>query len=173
MYYVNAVQLFPNPSRWLKVDGGGGGQSTNKIAGPICHSVANLVLIQCKPWTNQQFQCRLQPLKGGTPVTTISQCQKRKCTVHQPIKQGPRKQKKSIRQPPNTTYPQVTSTSSQNGSRASESGRRRIGLQVRYMAQFRVQHLDIILRSLEHNLNQQNDVQRNPSGRRRRRATRP
>ena len=24
MYYVNAVQLFPNPSRWLKADGGGG-----------------------------------------------------------------------------------------------------------------------------------------------------
>ena len=94
MSNVNAAQSFPNPSQWLKVDGGGGGQSTNKIAGPICHSVANLVLIQCKPWTNQQFQCRLQPLEGGTPVTTISQCQKRKCTVHQPIKQGPRKKKK-------------------------------------------------------------------------------
>ena len=39
----------------------------NAITGPICQSVANLVLIQCKPWTNQQIQCRLQPLKGSTP----------------------------------------------------------------------------------------------------------
>ena len=39
----------------------------NAIAEPICQSVANLVLIQCNPRTNQQIQCRLQPLKGSTP----------------------------------------------------------------------------------------------------------
>ena len=62
-----------------------------------------------------------------------------------------------------------------NGSWVSESGRRRNGAQVGYMAQSKVQHLDIILWSLEHNSNQQNDVQMTPSGRRRRRwrRTRP
>ena len=57
----------PNPSQWLKADGGGG-QSTNTMLcwcnlPNRCKSCLN----PCKPWTNQQIQNRLQPLKGGTP----------------------------------------------------------------------------------------------------------
>ena len=46
MYYVNAVRLFPNPSRWLKVDGGQWDSKSDIWLNPINNESKGVVATQ-------------------------------------------------------------------------------------------------------------------------------
>ena len=100
---LNRSPIQANGSKWTEEEDN---PPIQCIAGPICQPVAYLVLIPCKPWTNQQIQCRLQPLKGGIP-----QCQKK---MYSPSDDQTRStQVTSHRQPSSTTSPQIGTTSPQ------------------------------------------------------------